>query len=357
MTKTAALIVTYNAPKTILKKLIESIETQEEIKKILVVDNHSEKKNGIKYLKEKNIEIIEMKNNKGFSAAVNKGVKALSEMNYILLLNFDIILKKNAVKEMLKIFDKKSKIAGVAPKIYLYDYPKNFDSVGTMVHPGLIAANRGIGQPDLGQFDISEPVFGSCFGCTLLSVKALKEIGCLWEDFFLYYEDVDWCWRARMEGWIFMTAPKAEVIHHHSFLLKNEPSTFKYLYIQSNLLLSLVRLLEPQKAFIEIIRRSRALVNRAKIEKEMTEVTLSLFSRFFKMLIPALMSRFKIQKRRIVKDSLVFGFSDGHEGCFSDTEYKPLENNLPQTLALYQKWTLTFSNKYKKEAEDASRRV
>ncbi|MBG98304.1 hypothetical protein CL659_04215 [bacterium] len=357
MTKTAALIVTYNAPEKILKKLIKSIEVQEEINKILVVDNNSKNNEGIKYLKKKNIEIIEMKKNKGFSTAVNKGVKALSKMDYILLLNFDIILKKHAVKEMLKVFDKKSKIAGIAPKIYLYDYPENFDSVGTLIHPGLIAANRGIGQPDIGQFDNSEPVFGSCFGCTLLSVKALKEIGELWENFFLYYEDVDWCWRARMEGWMFMTAPKAEVIHHHSFLLKNKPSTFKYHYIQSNLLLSIVRLLEPQKAFIEIARRSKALFNRAKVEKEMRKATLSLFFRFFKMLIPAILSRIKIQKRRTVKDSLLFGFSDGHEGCFSDTEYKPIENNLPQTLALYQKWTLTFSSKYKKEAENASRRI
>jgi len=353
--KTAALVVTYNAPEKIIKTLIKSIKEQKEIRKILIVDNNSKKTSGLNYLESQKIEIIKMKKNKGFSAAVNMGMKTLSKMDYVLILNFDIIIKKDSVKNMLSIFDSQSNIAAIAPKMYLYDHPGHFDSVGTVVHPGLIAANRGIGQPDIGQFDKSEPIFGSCFGCTLMSTQAFRSVGELWENFFLYYEDVDWCWRARLKGWIFMTAPSAKIIHHHSFLLKNEPSIFKYHYIQSNLLLSIVRLLEPMKALKELGKRTKQLINRSRAEKEMREVTFYLFIRFLKLLVPALISRFKIQKTRIVKDSVLFGFSEGHSGCFSDTEYKPLENNLPKTLALYQKWTLTFLEKDKRRADESSR--
>tara|TARA_B100000029_G_scaffold477948_1_gene523543 strand:- start:907 stop:1974 length:1068 start_codon:yes stop_codon:yes gene_type:complete len=355
MSKTAALIITYNAPEKILHDLLESVKKQKEIEKILVVDNNSTQKQGLNYLEDEEIQIIKMKKNKGFSSAVNTGMKSLSMFDYVLILNFDIILKKDSVKEMLLIFDSKSKIAAVAPKMYLHDYPNHFDSIGTIVYPGLVAANRGIGQPDIGQFDFSEPVFGSCFGCTLISTKAFRDVGRLWEAFFLYYEDVDWCWRARLKGWMFMTAPSAKIIHHHSFLLKEEPSTFKYYYIQSNLLLSIVRLLEPIKLLKEILKRSKQLINRSRTEKRMRKTTFFIFLRFFKLLIPALKSRFQIQKTRIVKDSLLFAFSEGHSGCFSDTEYKPLENDLPETLALYQKWTTTFSEKDKRKAYESSK--
>ncbi len=355
MSNTAALVITYNAPEKILKSLLKSIKNQKEIKRILIVDNNSTKRKGLDYLENQKIEIKKMKKNKGFSAAVNKGMEILSNMNHVLILNFDIILKKNSVKEMLSILDSKSKIAAIAPKMYLYDYPEHFDSVGTIIHPGLIAANRGIGQPDIGQFDKPEPVFGSCFGCTLISTQAFKDVGNLWEEFFLYYEDVDWCWRARLKGWIFMTAPSAKIIHHHSFLLKEEPSSFKYHYIQSNLLLSIVRLLEPMKVLKELVKRTKQLVNRARVEKGMRKVTLYLFFRFLKLLIPALISRFNIQKKRVVRDSVLFSFSEGHSGCFSDTEYKPLDSALPESLALYQKWTLTLSEKDKRRAYESSR--
>jgi len=70
-------------------------------------------------------------------------------------------------------------------------------------------------ETDTGQYDEVEEVFSGCGANLLLSKKMLDEIGYFDEDFFMYYEDTDLAWRARLAGWKVLYAPEATVRHIH----------------------------------------------------------------------------------------------------------------------------------------------
>jgi GT2 family glycosyltransferase len=50
--------------------------------------------------------------------------------------------------------------------------------------------------------------------CLLIRRETVEEIGLLDEGFFMYYEDADWCLRARQRGWKVYSVPQAEVVHY-----------------------------------------------------------------------------------------------------------------------------------------------
>ena len=70
-------------------------------------------------------------------------------------------------------------------------------------------------EPDKGQYDLREEVFGPCAGAALYRKEMLEEIGLFDEDFFLYMEDVDLAFRGRLAGWKCIYVPEAKVYHHH----------------------------------------------------------------------------------------------------------------------------------------------
>jgi GT2 family glycosyltransferase len=77
------------------------------------------------------------------------------------------------------------------------------------------AWDRGGGESDHGQYNSAEEMFGPCAGAALYRRSMLDEIGLFDEDFFLYMEDVDLAFRARLSGWKCWYVPMARVVHIH----------------------------------------------------------------------------------------------------------------------------------------------
>lgn len=90
------------------------------------------------------------------------------------------------------------------------------NSAGTVLHPDASAADRGFGRPDDGRYDAGLEVFGGCGASLALRTAALADVGLFDDDWFLYYEDVDLCWRLRRRGWLVRYAPAAVARHEHS---------------------------------------------------------------------------------------------------------------------------------------------
>ena len=76
-------------------------------------------------------------------------------------------------------------------------------------------------------------MFGASGGASIMRRAMLDEVGGLDESFFLYLEDVDVAWRARIAGWRALYAPRALAHHHHSLTTKHG-SPFKYYYVGLN---------------------------------------------------------------------------------------------------------------------------
>ena len=93
---------------------------------------------------------------------------------------------------------------------------------------------------DTGQYGSVEEVFSGCGANLLLSKNMLDEIGLFDDDFFMYYEDTDLSWRARLAGWKVLYAPDATVRHIHCGTT-NEWSPFFLFLVERNRLAMVVK--------------------------------------------------------------------------------------------------------------------
>lgn len=75
------------------------------------------------------------------------------------------------------------------------------------------AGDYGYLSPDDGRFDVPAERFGACGGAMVMRAETLRRVGPFAASFFAYYEDVDWCWRARLAGLRVLYEPAGVVRH------------------------------------------------------------------------------------------------------------------------------------------------
>lgn len=148
------------------------------------------------------------------AAALNLGVSR-ARGNFYLLLNPDTQLEPQAVEEMVRVAGQPA-CAAVAAKLRLTWAPAFLNGLGNSVGAISWGVDNGIGRLDLGQFDHWEKLPSACFAAALIPSKAWEAVGPLDEGFPMYYEDSEWCYRARLLGYFILAAPQAVVYHAFS---------------------------------------------------------------------------------------------------------------------------------------------
>jgi hypothetical protein len=84
-------------------------------------------------------------------------------------------------------------------------------------------------ETDCGRYNQVEEVFAGCGASLLLRRAMLEQVGAFDDDFFMYYEDTDLCWRAWLGGWKVVYAPQALVPHIHCGTTKEWSPFFVFL--------------------------------------------------------------------------------------------------------------------------------
>ena len=177
---TAIIIVNWNG-KRFLKDCLDSLFNQTYKKfKVILVDNDS--KDGSQKFVEKNypkVQLIKLDYNFGFSRGNNIGIMEAfkdESIKYIVCLNNDTKVDKNWLKELIKIVDLNPRIGICQSKILYYNNPKIINSVGILTSKDMTTVNRGIGEPDHGQYEEIEEIFGDCAASVLYTRKMLEDI-------------------------------------------------------------------------------------------------------------------------------------------------------------------------------------
>ncbi len=155
--------------------------------------------------------IIRNKENLGFAGGTNSGIRKATG-DYIITLNNDTWADEHFIEHIIEPMFEKD--VGMCASKMLYP-DKRINSAGICISRSGAAWDRGMFEPDLGQYDLQEEVFGPCAGAALYRREMLEEIGLFDEDFFLYVEDVDLAFRGRLAGWRCIYVPLAKVYHHH----------------------------------------------------------------------------------------------------------------------------------------------
>jgi hypothetical protein len=102
----------------------------------------------------------------------------------------------------------------VAAKLKFLWAPGFLNGLGNRVRSFSWGTDNAIGHLDLGQFDHWQDVPSACFAAALVPRRAWEGVGPIDEAFQLYFEDTDWCYRARLLGHTIRLAPRAEVLHY-----------------------------------------------------------------------------------------------------------------------------------------------
>ena len=158
------------------------------------------------------VQVIELRENQGFTGACNAGYEGAAGQ-FIVLLNNDTEVESSWLEVIVDTFDQHPDVGIVASKILLFDQRNIFHSAGDIYQIDGTPVNRGVWLNDNGQYDLEEPVFSACGAAAAYRRTLIEEIGFLDKAFYFSCEDVDMGWRAHRAGWNVLYAPKAVVYH------------------------------------------------------------------------------------------------------------------------------------------------
>ena len=225
--KVYIIIINFGTPEHSIECLESVHENSHEFFQLVVVDvlNINQSVEIIsKWIEEKNDDrfiLIEEKENKGFSFANNIGIKyALKkdDCEFIWILNNDTVIKKNSLTELIKHYHQNKendKIGFIGSKILDYEDKKLIQNVGGTFNKWTgYSVLIGMGEKDAGQFNNKETKVDYVIGASMFCHSSLvHNIGLMPEDYFLYYEDIDWCLTAQKAGYKNLTCTKSIIYH------------------------------------------------------------------------------------------------------------------------------------------------
>ncbi len=244
MPRIFVILLNYNGEKDTLECLASLGKITYKNYAIIVVDNGS--RNGREFLKRVNkkfpeVITIPLAINTGFSGGNNMGIRyALAHSaDYILLLNNDTTVATDFLTHLINATELDKRIGIVGAKIYFSGTKKIWYNGGIFSWFG---GGKHIDYNKLDNHPNEESIKKTDYvtGCTLLIKReVIEKIGLLEEAFFLYYEDVDLCLRARKAGYRLVVAQGSHVWHKISQTTKKlgEPC-IQYYHFRNALLLS-----------------------------------------------------------------------------------------------------------------------
>ncbi len=212
-------LLTWNGEKY-LKGCLDSVfdQTYPNIE-ILILDNGSTD-GTVEYIKSisdrKNIKYLgHHPENTGFAPGHNEIIRECKG-EFVFLLNQDVKLHEDFIKEALRVFDLDKGIGSVQGKAMQWR-EGYIDTTGMIMLKNRRTINRGQGQLDKGQFEEVDEVFGVDGAVPIYRKETLEDVKVDDEyfdnDFFAYKEDVDMAWRLRLAGWKAFYQPKAIAYH------------------------------------------------------------------------------------------------------------------------------------------------
>jgi N-acetylglucosaminyl-diphospho-decaprenol L-rhamnosyltransferase len=228
------VIVSYNTC-ALLSDCLDSLRASGQRLSIVVVDNGSSDGSQAMLAAQSDLTLLEAGKNLGFGAANNLGWRYLASQagglpEFVLFLNPDTKLQPLALERLVAFLQAHPRVGVVGPRLLNADgslqraafrFPSLSMALFDLFPPGEVTpgrfydswwhgryADEALNQNE--PFAIDHPL-GACM---LTRRELLEEVGGFDERYFMYSDEVEWCWRIRAAGWAIWQQPQAEVIHY-----------------------------------------------------------------------------------------------------------------------------------------------
>lgn len=159
--------------------------------------------------------------NGGFSAGNNLGIQAVAADAY-LLLNSDTIVRPGALRALREAMTLHPEAGLISPRL---EWPDGTPQISCFRYHSPVselidAAATGPVTKLLEPYNVALPVSDTpiepewtSFACVLIRREIIEQVGLMDEGYFMYFDDVDYCRRARSAGWRILHFPQARVVH------------------------------------------------------------------------------------------------------------------------------------------------
>lgn len=223
--------------------------------RVVVVDNESVPQEAARLAAAVGPEnLLASRENRGYAGGANAILAAAKDATFVLVLNPDVRVSAGFCAELVRAAEAEPRAAALTGKL-LRPEGKVIDTTGVGIRRNGRCYDRGTGSTDDGRYDRPEEVFGASGAAILLRREAMDDLridGEVFdEDFFLYHEDNDLCWRARLLGWKVLYVPAAVGTHERGYRLdrRSEASWLVRRHAFRNHYLKLVKNLLPAQVW------------------------------------------------------------------------------------------------------------
>lgn len=242
----AIIVLTWNQRDLTLDCLASLVQMTYPTERLLliVVDNGSADGTA-QAIRERYPDVVVLENgdNLGFAEGNNVGIRYAMEhgVDYVMLLNNDTVVDSEMLSRLIAVGEATPSAGIVTPKIYYYDEPERIWCAGASIdwHNG---GSRRLQAEQIDQKQEPEPYYVDfASGCAICLKRAvIEKIGLLDARFFIYYEETDWCIRAKNASWPTLYVPTASLWHKVSAAMGTTSPATDY-YMNRNVLLFLAK--------------------------------------------------------------------------------------------------------------------
>jgi GT2 family glycosyltransferase len=161
------------------------------------------------------VQILGLTENLGYAGNNNVGIReALAQdAEWIFVLNEDTVLAPDCLEQLVRVAEADPVNGIIGPMVYHHDEPNIIQSAGVALNRYWRSIHIGQNQIDSGQFPSSRRV-DAISGCAILVRRhVIEKVGVLDERFYYYWEETEWCLRAKKDGWYIIHVPSAKLWH------------------------------------------------------------------------------------------------------------------------------------------------
>lgn len=243
MATISIVILNFNG-RNFLEKFLPSIIKYSQGHEIVVADNNSSDES-LSLLEQSfpEIRLIVFPENYGFCGGYNRALDQI-DSDFFIIINSDVEVTKNWIDPVIQLFEKDEKIAAIQPKLLDYNFKDKFEYAGgaggfidKYGYPFCRGRIFDTIETDVGQYDDTGEIFWATGACIFVRAKLFKSYGGFDEDFFAHMEEIDLCWRMKLDGYKVFYCSQSVVYHVGGGTLAYSNPRKTYLNFRNSLLL------------------------------------------------------------------------------------------------------------------------